>query len=286
MILSLLWLTVLLCIGGWWIYLMLNFDTILSNLDKISFSKMLFWEGSTFIILLLLLSGSLLILYLKDQKRTKALQDFFASLTHELKTPLASIKLQGDVISELIESKNDPQLLKLVNRLTSDTIKLETQMDKILQLSRIERGGQLNLSNVKLVPFIKTVAKPWQTDFEINIKCQNENIEIQADEFALELIFKNLFENTKKHSKSKVISLNIDDLNDWCSIHYTDAGNFNGEFKKLATLFYKHNSTKGSGIGLYLIKKLTEKMNGKFKISNQQHLIFELMFLKAEDKHA
>ncbi len=286
MILSLLWLTVLLCIGGWWIYLMLNFETILASLDKISFSKMLFWEGSTFIILLILLSGSLLILYLKDQKRTKALQDFFASLTHELKTPLASIKLQGDVISELIESKNDPQLLKLVNRLTSDTIKLETQMDKILQLSRIERGGKLNLSNVKLIPFIKTIAKPWQTDFKINISCSKENIEIQADEFALELIFKNLFENTKKHSGSKSIDLKIEEQDLWCMITYTDQGNFNGEFKKLATLFYKHNSTKGSGIGLYLIKKLTEKMNGRFRVSNHQHLTFELMYLKAEDKNA
>lgn len=286
MILSLLWLTVLLCIGGWWIYLLLNFETILSSLDKMSVSKMLFWEGSTFIVLLLLLSGSLLILYLKDQKRTKALQDFFASLTHELKTPLASIKLQGDVISELIESKNDPQLLKLVNRLTSDTIKLETQMDKILQLSRIERGGQLNLSNVKLIPFIKTISKPWLTDFEIKIVSQKENIEIQADEFALELIFKNLFENTKKHSPSKVINLNIDEQDQWCTITYTDSGNFNGELKKLASLFYKHNSTKGSGIGLYLIKKLTEKMHGKFKISNDHQLVFELKYLKAEDKHA
>lgn len=286
MILSLLWLTVLLCIGGWWIYLMLNFETILANLDKISFSKMLFWEGSTFIILLILLSGSLLILYLKDQKRTKGLQDFFASLTHELKTPLASIKLQGDVISELIESKNDPQLLKLVNRLTSDTIKLETQMDKILQLSRIERGGKINLSNVKLIPFIKTIAKPWQSDFKINITCSKENIEIQADEFALELIFKNLFENTKKHSGSKSIDLKIEEQELTCLITYTDQGQFGGELKKLATLFYKHNSTKGSGIGLYLIKKLTEKMNGKFRISNHQPLTFELLYMKAEDKNA
>lgn len=286
MILSLLWLTVLLCIGAWWIYLMLNFETILTSLDKISFSKMLFWEGSTFIVLLILLSGSLLLLYLKDQKKTKALQDFFASLTHELKTPLASIKLQGDVISEIIEAKNDPQLIKLVNRLTSDTIKLETQMDKILQLSRIERGGELNLTNIKLVPFIKAIAKNWQNELDVKISTSREKIEILADEFALELIFKNLFENTKNHSNSKNINIEINEKNNQVHISYSDFGTFHGDAKKLATLFYKYNSSKGSGIGLYLSKKLTKKMNGQFNIINNESLSFELIYQKAEDKNA
>jgi len=89
----------------------------------------------------------------KRPKKTKDLQVFFASLTHELKTPLASIKLQSEVIEESLNSNLDPLVHKLLRRLVQDTNKLETQMDKILQLSRIERGGELNLNSIELVSF-------------------------------------------------------------------------------------------------------------------------------------
>jgi signal transduction histidine kinase len=284
MTLSLLWLIVLLSLGGWWIYLMNHFDSLLSTLDHAKVTKMLFWEGSTFIILLTLICISLIIFYFRDHMKTKALQDFFASLTHELKTPLASIKLQGEVIGELIETKNDPQLKILLTRLTEDTIKLETQMDKILQLSRIERGGELNLTSVKLCPFIKNIHKFWSRDFELEVNCNHAACTIMADEFALELIFKNLFENTKNHSKSKSVKIEIQYSESECKLSYSDGGMFTGNQKQLATLFYKHQSSKGSGIGLYLIKILTLKMNGSFSILNDPNLIFKFIFSPSIEK--
>jgi signal transduction histidine kinase len=265
---------------------MLNVDGMLAHLDKIKMSKMLFWEGTTFIVLLILISTSLLIFYLKDQKKTKALHDFFASLTHELKTPLASIKLQGEVIGELLENKNDTHLKKLLERLTSDTIKLETQMDKLLQLSRIERGGELNLTPVKLVPFINNCFKYWSKDLELDLISENKDLEIMADEFALELIFKNLFENTKNHGASKKITLKIIDESHKVKVSYTDNSEYNGDRRKLSELFYKHNSSKGSGIGLYLTKKLSEKMNSDFFIGFDPVLSFHFTFNKSEDRHA
>lgn len=286
MTLSFLWLTVLMCLGGWWIYLMINFDGMLSHLDKMKFSKMLFWEGSAFIVLLILICISLLIFYVRDHLKTKSLQDFFASLTHELKTPLASIKLQGEVIGELIESKNEPQLKNLLNRLTEDTIKLETQMDKILQLSRIERGGDVNLSNVKVVPFIKNIYKFWAKDFNLEIDCTDHETVVLVDEFAFELILKNLFENTKNHSKSKNVKITIKPISPFTHLIYRDGGKFNGDRHKIATLFYKHNSTKGSGIGLYLTKKLTDKMQGSFFITFEPEIVFEFHLKSSEDKNA
>lgn len=286
MILSSLWLLTLLLLGSWWFYLMLNFDGVTSHLDKIKMSKMLIWEGSTFIVLLILISASLLHFYLRDLKKTKSLHDFFAGLTHELKTPLASIKLQGEVIGELIEQKNDPHLNKLLGRLTADTIKLETQMDKLLQLSRLERGGELNLTPVKIIPFINKTFKYWSKDLNLEIQSENQNIEILADEFALELILKNLFENTKNHSNNKTINIILKNENHLLNMTYTDQSQFVGDRRKLSELFYKHNSSKGSGIGLYLTRKLTEKMNGQFFIGFEPHLSFHFNFKLNEDTHA
>lgn len=286
--LSLVWTGVLLLIGAWWIYLIFNFEKILAQTDRVKITKMIVWEGGSFIILLLLLSISLLLLYLKDQRKTKSLQAFFASLTHELKTPLASIRLQGEVISEMLATKNDTSLNKLSARLLEDTGKLETQMDKILQLSRIERGGELNLTTLKIIPFITNLGKKWASGLTIAIDSDNMDATIEADEFALELIIKNLFENTRIHTNSKKVEIKINQTNQNVIVTYQDQGIYSGDINKLGQLFYKHNSSRGSGIGLYLSIKLLEKMHAKLQIdiSEAKNLIFILTFKRSKDLHA
>ena len=285
--LSLLWAGVLLMIGAWWVYIMINFESFLGHADRPRITKMLAWEGGSFLVLLMLLSISLLILYLKDQGKTKSLQAFFASLTHELKTPLASIRLQGEVINEILESKNDPTLDKLIGRLIDDTAKLETQMDKILQLSRIERGGELNLTSLALVPFIKKLAKTWVPDHEVELVASDSLASIEVDEFALQLIMKNLLENTRIHTSSKKIHIKITQDKKHINLSYFDHGEFKGDLEKLGTIFYKHNSTKGSGIGLYLSQKLLEKMDGDLMITRHNGgLKFDLSFKRSEEINA
>ncbi len=284
--LSSVWALVLLLLGSWWIYLLFNFENILAHTDKVKVTKMIIWEGGSFLTLLLMLSFTLLILYIKDQKKTKSLQAFFASLTHELKTPLASIRLQGEVINEILSLKNDPSLNKLSARLIEDTVKLETQMDKILQLSRIERGGELNLTSLNLIPYIKNISKKMNNHFDVNINASSTDILIIADEFALELILKNLFENTKVHTYSKKVNIDIVENAGEVILNYQDDGQFEGDQKRLGELFYKYNSTKGSGIGLYLTQKLLSKMNGSLKILGKKNLQFQLKFKSVEETHA
>ncbi|MFA6235781.1 MAG: HAMP domain-containing sensor histidine kinase [Bacteriovorax sp.] len=284
--LSLVWAAVLLLLGGWWIYLLFNFENIIAHTDRVRVTKMIVWEGGTFLLLLLMLSISLFILYLKDQRKTKSLQAFFASLTHELKTPLASIRLQGEVINEILASKNDATLNTLSARLIEDTGKLETQMDKILQLSRIERGGELNLTSLKIIPLIKSLSKKWAGGLSIEIDAADPETTVVADEFALELMIKNLFENTRTHTSSKNVFIKISKVSDNIVFTYQDQGEFSGDKNKLGTLFYKHNSGKGSGIGLYLTKRLLEKMHGKMEILGDKNLIFSLTFKSSEDLRA
>jgi signal transduction histidine kinase len=285
--LSLLWAVVLLLIGAWWVYVMINFESFLRHSERLRITTMLVWEGGSFLVLLLLLSFSLLVLYLKDQAKTKSLQEFFASLTHELKTPLASIRLQGEVINEILESKNDPALDNLIGRLITDTAKLETQMDKILQLSRIERGGELNLTSLSLVPYVKKLAETWVPDHVVDMNVNQKVAPIEVDEFALSLIMKNLLENTRIHTSSKKINIQIIEDQKFVKLTYIDHGEFKGDLEKLGTLFYKHNSTKGSGIGLYLSQKLLEKMGGSLDVSRiGQGLKFDLVFKKSEELSA
>lgn len=290
-ILATLWVTTSLALGGWWLYLILVFEDKVTHMGlslpelgiKPNVIRMLKWEGSTLILLICFLSISLFILYYKDQKKTKALQAFFAGLTHELKTPLASIRLQSEVIHDTIEEnyKSDTLLEKLTERLIEDTGNLETQMDKILQLSRIERGGNLNPAPVDLISVIKTTHAKRAKNLAMNLQSQVIDPIIEADLFALELILKNLFENTKSHTENLSATLTIDEKEHHIRLIYDDGGIFHGERQKLGKLFYKHNSAKGSGIGLYLVQKLMDRMGGRFIIEGEENLKFVLCFKKS-----
>lgn len=284
-IFSFLWAISLMAMGLWWLYLILSYGEKLQQLDAltdINLVRMITWEGISFVILLTLLSLTLMFLYLKDQKKTKALADFFAGLTHELKTPLASIRLQSDVLTETVEEMIEDhdkreKLGKLTKRLNEDTLVLENQMDKILQLSRIERGGQLCPQNTDLISLMKETQKKWATSLDLSIRglaAKKQELHVYADPFALELIFRNLFENTLQHSSSREVVIEITKTSPLVHFEYRDGGSYLGPRDKMTQLFFKHNSARGSGIGLYLIKSLTTHMKGSFQIDSFTPLQF------------
>ncbi len=282
LILSFLWLTTLLVLGGWWVYLMIQLGTAMEAAVSPGFIRMVKWEGGTFLLSLLLLSTSLMYLWFQDQRKTKSIQAFFASLTHELKTPLASIRLQSEVIDELVSKVENTRLHDLTGRLIEDTQKLEDQMDKILQLSRLERGGNLNPSAIELTSFVKTTLDRWGQRLEIDYQFNRTIPAVMVDQFALMLVIRNLLENTRSHATSKKASINILFKENNVVLTYQDDGFFDGDINRLGTLFYKHNSTKGSGIGLYLAKRLMQKMNGNLAIiQNNGNLLFEITFQSA-----
>ena len=287
-----LWAFLIFALGAWWLYLILKFskDGMINLPEQAKVLNMIAWEGGTFLILLILLSATLISYFLKDMKKTKALQAFFAGLTHELKTPLASMRLQAEVLKDVIvEDIPDPDRVKKLScRMIEDAMNLETQMDKILQLSRLERGGTLNITSLNLTKLVLKFVEQFGEGIDLNLENVEKDIRIEADEFALELIFKNLFENTRIHSKDKRVQMTITS-GEYITVRYDDVrAGFEGDFKKLTDLFYKHNSARGSGIGLYLVNQLMSLMSGKlrFFLGQNNGILFELQFKKgAKDEN-
>jgi len=290
--LTLLWVFMLLGLGSWWLFLVFKLHTTLSGLNlpelgsQSRFLNMMKWEGSFFFIFLVLLGASLFYMYFRDMQKTKAMQAFFSSLSHELKTPLASMHLQVEVIKDLIEdeSHSHEQLSNLAARLIEDTNKLETELEKSLQLSRIEQDGTLTLVPISLERYLKRHQQKLATQLKIELGITDEAKAVMADELALNVIFRNLFENTLRHNpESKEVKIMAKKIGPHVELIYDDQGKkFEGNIQRLGDLFYKFDSTKGSGIGLYLIKNLMRKMNGSFEIVNDKRLQLKLIFKASE----
>lgn len=287
-----LWVFMLLGLGSWWLYLVFKLHTTLSDLNlpqlgsQSRFLNMMKWEGSFFFIFLVLLGVSLIYMYLRDMQKTKAMQAFFASLSHELKTPLASMRLQVEVIKDLIEdeSHSHEQLSNLARRLVEDTAKLESELEKSLQLSRIEQDGTLTLVPISLERYLKRHQTKLAPYLALDLKITEDAQAVMADELALNVIFRNLFENTQRHNpESKKIYVTAIRVGENVELTYDDQGKkFQGNAGRLGELFYKFNSTKGTGVGLYLIKNLMRKMNGSFETINSDRLKLKLTFRAPE----
>jgi signal transduction histidine kinase len=86
-------------------------------------------------------------------------------------------------------------------------------------------------------------------------------------------------ENTQKHNKNETVSIKIKPAAELWEIQYRDGSSFSGDITKLATIFYKHQSPRGSGIGLYLSRSLMQKMGGNLLFSLENNLFLQTLMI-------
>lgn len=295
---AILWVLLLIALMAWWGWVVREQSQRIVELERVAgldtsvadaqwqvTQRMLAWEGGTLLVLLAGLSIALVWLYLRDQRRTNALRAFFASVTHELRTPLTSIRLQAE---SLADSGNTSPLLE---RLLEDTSRLEAQVEKTLELARIEGGGELNLQPLPIQAWLQRQVQSRAAARAVQIELSTPSPDgalVLADRSALEIIFRNLIENTARHSDSTPARARIAARENGAEVvvSFTDAGRgFAGEAQRLGSLFFRGQRSQGAGVGLYLIRTLMQRMGGHAEFASRPGAGFEtrLHFRRAEE---
>lgn len=223
---------------------------------------MLLLEGITFVILVLLGAGAIVSLLLKEKKKTLQIKEFFATFTHELKTALASVRLQGESLGEDLKNSEHKDL---VGRLVADTVRLELQLENSLFLAHASQD-QMFFEKVNLQKTISSFAHQFP---QLKLLVE-KNVLVEVDRRCFESILKNLIQNASHHGQASEIRFLGKPMAEGTSkvtLVVSDNGSgFKGDYKKLGELFSRHSSTSGSGVGLYLVRELTQKMNGSVKL--------------------
>ncbi len=293
-----LWLLLLLGLIVWWGLVLHNQAEKIAELQTqagtstsetherwLKTQRMLMWEGGTYIVLLAGVSIALMRLYLRDRRRTNALQAFLASVTHELKTPLTSIRLQAESLAETAQST------PLIERLLEDTSRLEGQVEKTLELARLEGGGELALQPMPIVAWLQRFTRSGTRNASVALDIESAGEErplVLADPGALQIVFRNLVENTARHSQATDARarIRIERREDSVSVTFADDGvGFTGERTRLGVLFFRGSRSQGAGVGLYLIKSLMRRMGGRadFNVGGGPGFETRLTFRRAEE---
>ncbi len=276
-LLASLWILLVTVLGAGWVVLVIQQARQISELQALTGStdsavaaqwastrRRIVGESAVFLMLLLAVSALLAWLYWRESRRARAMQAFFAAVTHELRTPLTSIRLQAEAIAE------GDQRAELARRLLEDSNRLESQIDKTLELARIEGGGPLAEQSVPLQGWLDRtltgIVAEHGERVELRVQLDESLPPILADAAALQMILRNLIENSARHSRLERVQVRLTARGtaDQVLLAYHDnGGGTTVPGRELGRMFGRGERSGGTGIGLYLVRTLMRRMGGE-----------------------
>lgn len=210
-------------------------------------------------------------------------QEFVANVSHELKTPLSSIKAYSETLREgaINDEKNN---LLFVTRIEEQATRLQQLIMDLLSIARIESGQQtFEADDVNVL----SVIKPIVEHHEATAEAKNVHLVVDVDdhtplfaridEEALRQILDNLIDNAIKYTAADgIVKLRLDLENDFLTLHVIDTG-IGIETEKQSRLFerfYRVDKARsrelgGTGLGLSIVKHLAQFFGGSVGVSSE-----------------
>ncbi|MBS1797224.1 MAG: HAMP domain-containing histidine kinase [Acidobacteria bacterium] len=250
----------------------LNVGWILLNLREVAL--MIF--GIVFFALII--TGLVLntIFLIREIRRNEQHDAFLNAVTHELKTPITSIRLY----LETLKTREVPpeKRREFYDVMLSDSNRLLNTVEQVLQASRTrEKQRQLNITEIELGGLIEECVALAQTRYKLDetaIKLVRpaEAVKISGDASELQTVFTNLLDNAVKYSPDAPrISVRVrvsGDKRVRVFVKDNGIGLAPGDVKRIFKKFYRASNLrtqekKGTGLGLFIVKAIVEKHGGR-----------------------
>jgi two-component system phosphate regulon sensor histidine kinase PhoR len=242
--------------------------------------EMNFWIISSVALSLALIGLAISLFYFYRQKFLAEIQkDFVNNFTHEFKTPLAVIKIAGDVIGqEDIITKPD-RLNRYASIIQSQTAHLQNQVEKLLKSAAAENKklpmDKQSINPALLIEQALNKLQPLIEERQAKVELKVDDYEtfIRGDESHLELAVVNLLENALKYSNSPhiVVQAGREESEYFISVKDNGIGIEKKYLKNIFKKFYRVptgdvHDVKGFGLGLNFVKRIIDRHDGKIRV--------------------
>ncbi len=251
--------------------------------SKFFHSRLKLWYMGTGILLIVLLFfGYALYTIIKQRRLSEVQKNFINNLTHEFKTPIASIGLAAKVISEPSIVNQPGRLSEYARIITEQNKRLLSQVEKVLQMASIEKKRlQLTTETIDLNAFITKTIEDFKNSqngnaIQIRAHLPQETISIQTDILHFSNLIFNILDNAVKYcDQIPEIDVSLQREAGHLLLSFADNGiGIPKEYrKKVFGRFYRiptgdiHN-VKGFGLGLDYVKKITDRHRWKIRIED------------------
>jgi two-component system phosphate regulon sensor histidine kinase PhoR len=243
------------------------------------------WLLICIFLLVVLIFGFIFSIYsfLRQKKISEMKSDFVNNITHEFKTPIATISLASEMLLKPSVLASETKTRKYAGIIYDENIRLKNQVEHVLQLAVLDRGiYDLNYISTDIHQLIHRVADSYQ----LLVKERNGTLKLQlnaanhrsyADEMHIENVIVNLLDNANKYSPANPdITISTFNRNDHIVVAVEDKGigisneNQKRIFRKMFRIHTGNvHDVKGFGLGLYYVKHLVEAHNGNINLHSE-----------------
>jgi len=260
----------------WWVYQIIDLAKKIDNSGGLASIKIKMIAGEFAVFFLLLVTGVWYIrkVFITETKLAENKKNFSLSITHELKTPITASKL---LVETLLNRDLPPEKVKeLLEKVENEQNRLHELIEKVLLASRLDTTTiQLTLQEIPVLDFLKEhtskLNAPNKIEFQVN-----PSDTFRIDPFLFASVIQNLHENAIKYSPEQTpIGWKFSKNSTFATLSISDlgAGIPLDQHEKVFEVYYRLDneetkSSKGTGIGLYLVKKIVDFHQGKISIKN------------------
>lgn len=239
-----------------------------------------------FTLILLVVFLYTIIVAFRQKKLTEIKTDFINNMTHELKTPISTISLAGQMLSDDSVRKSPSSIKHLSEVITDESKRLRFQVEKVLQMSVLDNStSALKFSNVDANSIISNVVNTFKIKVEKyggSIECvlgANDSI-IYVDEMQFTNIIYNLLDNAVKYMREdvepelKITTLDRDERHLEIRVADNGIGIKKDDLKRIFDKFYRvstgnRHDVKGFGLGLAYVKKMVTIFQGHINVESE-----------------
>jgi signal transduction histidine kinase len=251
---------------------------------------MIVGEGGVFLIMLLLGFWYIKRTISRELQLARMEKTFLLSVTHELKTPIAAIRLFLETIKA--RKLTEEQTKAILNDALRETERLQMLSENILLATRFDKGrGELMNEQVHLSDMLTQITHRVQATNKVHFQLElEEDVIMRGDRELLRAMCSNLIENAIKYSAETpevFIHLSTQDKNIILKIADSGIGIPDDEKQKVFDKFYRSGNEqtrqhKGTGLGLYIASSVVRLHHGSISVANNspKGSVFEVVFLK------
>lgn len=256
------------------------------DINSYIFSSIKFMIPSVFFTLILLVTFIITLVIVFRQKRYNEIKnDFVNNMTHELKTPIASISLATQMLNDDSVTKSEKMRKHLVGVITDETKRLRFLVEKVLQMSMFDRKkSSFKKKHLDLNEMVESIANSFSlrvehTGGKINVDIGAVDSDIYVDEVNFQNVIFNLMDNAVKYRKNdEPVDIYLKTWNDdkwlYLSVHDTGKGIKKDDLRKIFEKFYRVGTgnvhdVKGFGLGLAYVKKVVDLHDGEIKVDSE-----------------
>ncbi len=220
---------------------------------------------------------------LQQKKLSEMKNDFINNMTHEFKTPIATISLASDSITNPSVISNPDKIRRFADIIRQENKRMHGQVEKVLQMALVERGSiKLNFSDVNLHHVIEQAVSNMALQVErregtVSAQLNAEKCIVEGDLNHISNVINNLLDNANKYSpENPDITVSTRNISNGIEVTVADKGiGMSKEAKKrIFEKFYRVHTgnlhdVKGFGLGLAYVKAMVTAHKGSVEVKSE-----------------